>query len=137
MLKTKFVGPYYRKGTGTIGFKYEVTGTAEEIAAYKAAKGTFYREDEKTGKPLHFAANGYEGQSRELDVTETGVFVKDNRVSIVKNLIRSTSDPIDREILMDEYKGLKSAETRELMSIMENLNKVGAAQEVEAPGANL
>ena len=34
---------------------YTLTGTPEEIKAYKAAKGTYYRET-KDGKPLYFTS---------------------------------------------------------------------------------
>ena len=34
-------------------FTYSLTGTAKELAAYKLAKGTYYREDESKA-PLYF-----------------------------------------------------------------------------------
>lgn len=42
------------KNTNKSGaFTYSLTGTKEELAAYKAAKGSYYREDENK-TPLYF-----------------------------------------------------------------------------------
>ena len=44
------------KNTNKSGaFTYTLTGTDKEIAAYKAAKGSFYREDENKA-PLYFTS---------------------------------------------------------------------------------
>lgn len=62
-----------KKGTDT--FIYEVQGTAEELAAYKEAKGEYYREDEN-GKPLFFYTN-YVGERAKLIITTNGNVVPD------------------------------------------------------------
>lgn len=46
--------PYRNRTTGKVGYIYNVSGTAEEIAEYKKLKGDFYREDSVTKTPLHF-----------------------------------------------------------------------------------
>lgn len=45
--------PYRSRATGSLTFVYDVSGTPEELAAYKATKKEFYRENEAKA-PLFF-----------------------------------------------------------------------------------
>lgn len=53
---------------------YLLSGTAEELAAYKKAKGSYYMEDEKTKQPLYFT-------TRLLNST-TDYPLSDNKVNL-------------------------------------------------------
>lgn len=55
---------------------YEVSGSANDLAAYKDAQGEFYREDEKTGTPLWFTTRCV-GDSGSLIITTNGKIVPD------------------------------------------------------------
>lgn len=76
MLKGKFVRNY-RSANGNPTFVYEVSGTQEELEAYKASQGEFHRVDEGTGKPLFFTIN-YNGNSVDLIITRAGRCVVDS-----------------------------------------------------------
>jgi hypothetical protein len=52
-MKIKFLSSY-RSQKGNTTFRYEVSGTPEQIEEYKAVQGEFFREDTTTGKPLWF-----------------------------------------------------------------------------------
>ena len=62
-----------KKGNDT--FKYTVTGTPEELAALKAAKGVFYRENEN-GTPLLFFPE-YAGPACDLIITRNNNVIPD------------------------------------------------------------
>lgn len=74
-VQAKFVRSYTsQKGNKT--FVYTVSGTPEQMEAYKKSKGDFYREDEKTKEPLFFTTR-YFGEKGSLVVTSKGEFVAD------------------------------------------------------------
>lgn len=73
--KDRKPNPYISRN-GNTTFVYNVEGTPEELADYKAAKKTFYREDEKTKTPLFFSTEAL-GGSAELVKTSKGDFVAD------------------------------------------------------------
>lgn len=66
----------YRSKKGNPTFVYGITGSAEELEAYKVAQGTFYREDDATGQPLWFTTRCV-GDSGELIITTNGKVVPD------------------------------------------------------------
>ena len=66
----------YRSKNGNPTFVYEVSGSANDLAAYKDAQGEFYREDEKTGTPLWFTTRCV-GDSGSLIITTNGKIVPD------------------------------------------------------------
>lgn len=47
--------PYRKPVTGTVVFRYTITGSKEEMAEYKKIAGEFYREDENTKEVLFFS----------------------------------------------------------------------------------
>jgi hypothetical protein len=52
-LKTKYKSTH-RNDKGTVVFVHEVSGNADELAAYEAAQGEFFRKDDVSGKALFF-----------------------------------------------------------------------------------
>lgn len=66
----------YRSKNGNPTFVYEVSGSANDLAAYKEAQGEFYREDDKTGSPLWFTTRCV-GQTGNLIITTNGNIVPD------------------------------------------------------------
>jgi hypothetical protein len=57
-------------------FVYSVDGTEAELDAYKDAKGSEYREDSESGKPLWFSLN-YVGEVCPMIITTNGNVVAD------------------------------------------------------------
>lgn len=57
-------------------FVYSVEGTDVELEAYRDAKGSEYREDSDTGKPLWFSLN-YVGETCPMIITTNGNVVAD------------------------------------------------------------
>lgn len=78
-MKAKFSN-YYRKQGGRMVYVYHVTGTKEELAAYKEAQGDHYREDETSGKPLFFSPQplGKKNENISLMITPNGTVVADD-----------------------------------------------------------
>lgn len=71
MLSIKAKNNQYRKsGNGRPVFTYTVTGSAEELAAYKAAQGSNYKETEE-GEALFFSTTPL-AQGAELVANQAG-----------------------------------------------------------------
>lgn len=66
----------YRSKNGNPTFVYAVSGNANDLAAFKAAQGEFYREDETTGSPLWFTTRCV-GDNGKLIITTNGKVVPD------------------------------------------------------------
>lgn len=66
----------YRSKNGNATFVYGVTGSANDLEAYKEAQGEFYREDETTGQPLWFTTRCV-GDNGKLIITTNGKIVPD------------------------------------------------------------
>jgi hypothetical protein len=75
-MKATSIRQYRKRETGKMVFVYQVSGTPEELAAYKTAKGEHYREDKDTKAILMFS-NRYTGKSVDLIKTEKGDYVPD------------------------------------------------------------
>lgn len=75
-MKAKKVRNYRSKNTGKPVFVYEVSGTADELKAYKKAQGEFFREDDTTGAPLYFTTN-FMGNDGNLIITSKGSVAQD------------------------------------------------------------
>jgi len=67
---------YRKRETGKMVFVSTITGSVEDMAAYKTAKGDFYREDKDTKQVLMFS-NRFTGSKTPLIKTEKGEFVAD------------------------------------------------------------
>ncbi len=65
----------YRSGKGNTVFVYTVSGSKEQIEAFKAAQGDNYREDEH-GNPLWFTTRCI-GNTGTLIITSKGKVVPD------------------------------------------------------------
>lgn len=78
-------GSYRKQGTGTLVFRYKVTGSEAELQAFKDAQGEFYREDEdKT--PLWFSSRNC-GKRTELCVSSKGkIFADMSELDAAANL---------------------------------------------------
>jgi hypothetical protein len=57
-------------------FRYSVTGSAEEMAAYEKAKGKYHRVDDKTNQVLFFTTD-YIGDVIELLILSDGAVIID------------------------------------------------------------
>lgn len=67
----------YTSRNGSPTFVYHVSGTPEELAAYKTSKTTFYREDKDAANaPLFFTTSAC-GNTAKLVKTAKGEFVAD------------------------------------------------------------
>lgn len=95
-MKGKYFDMYVSQ-KGNDVFKYEVTGTPEEIAAFKAAYPVDYVREE-TGNPIFFSSVN-EGKTVELAITQktNKVFIKSNAakrgvLSAIKQASRGGND---------------------------------------------
>lgn len=75
-------------------FVYTVGGSEQELADYKSVKGSEYREDSNTGKPLWFSLN-YVGEVAPLIITTNN------------NVVADTSDMRKAQNLVNQYDFLK------------------------------
>jgi len=67
---------YVKKDTGNDVFVYVVTGTPEQLEAFKSAQGSNYRVDQKTGEILWFNSR-YVGETGKLIITSNNKVVAD------------------------------------------------------------
>lgn len=75
-MKATSIRQYRKRETGKLVFVYTITGTPEEMAAYKTSKGENYREDEATKQVLMFSTRYLEKECSMIK-TSAGVFVPD------------------------------------------------------------
>lgn len=75
-LTVKLLGTYKSKKTGTPTFRYGVSGSVEELAAFEAAQGNFHRTDDQTGQALWFTTRCI-GPKGTLIITQAGNIVPD------------------------------------------------------------
>ena len=95
-LKAKF-GGNYRSKMGNTTFRYVVTGTKKELAAYAEAQGEYYREDDD-GNPLFFTTR-YSGDNVDLIITSVGNVVVDNStVAKMESIVGQSSGLIQQEL---------------------------------------
>ena len=122
-MKAKLLKPYWSKvksgpniGKAILVSPYEVSGTPEELAAYKTAQADRYVEDKETGVPLFFSPRALPS-SIELGITRnTGkVFVMngeiDRKVQYVNQFSGAIGDKLAEILakqLMDSFGGTGS-----------------------------
>ena len=75
-MKAKKLRSYRKAGTGNVVFVYTVSGSADQIEAFKKAQGTNLKLDEKSGAPLWFTTR-YAGENCDLTITSKGVVIAD------------------------------------------------------------
>lgn len=76
-MKATFARTYVKKETGNDVFVYSVTfANEEEHNTFKAAQGSNYRVDAKTGEILYFSSR-YHGEAIDLIVTSNNKVVAD------------------------------------------------------------
>jgi hypothetical protein len=87
-MKATFKRSYVKQETGNTVFVYDVTGTKEELEAYKNAQGDKYVEDEETKTPLLFVVN-YGGKSMKLGISRKSgkVYVDNSETRAAESLI--------------------------------------------------
>jgi hypothetical protein len=98
MLTAKLSGSYRKAVTGTVVFRYNVSGTDAELKQFEDTQGDNFRLDEKTGQPLWFSTR-YSGDNVQLVITENNRVVAEN------------SDFVKIQSLVDQY----GAETAKLI----------------------
>ncbi len=99
MLKAKLASYYRSQKTGSPVFVYHVTGTAEELAAFEAAKGTYFRKDDE-GNVLHFSPRALSNNRNEvinLTITNNGNIVVDDL-----NKVLSQNEKLEDYILREQ-----------------------------------
>lgn len=75
-MKIKFMRNYRKASTGNMVYVYGVTGTPEQLEAFKKAQGENLVIDEETGMPLFFSTR-FVGESTALIITQNGKVIAD------------------------------------------------------------
>jgi hypothetical protein len=91
-MKIKFLSNYRKVETGNVVYRYAVSGTPEQLAAYAEAQGENHKIDEETGAPLWFSVR-YIGETGELGISRNGTVFAD------------TSEFDKANSLCEQYKG--------------------------------
>lgn len=78
MLQAKSNGSY-RSSKGNIVFRYLVSGSKSELAAYATAQGEHFRVDEETKKPVFFTTT-FVADNVDLMITRKGRVIVDTSV---------------------------------------------------------
>lgn len=104
MLTAKLVGNYRKKVTGTLVFRFQVNGTAEEIEQYKTIMGDNLVLDETTGKPLYFTTRYVSDNVKLLVTSENKVVVDDTEIAKLQSLVETYGADVARLILLQTPK---------------------------------
>lgn len=78
-MKARKLGSYKKIGKDNkpyTVFRYAVSGTPEQLAAYEKAQGANFRKDEQSGSPLWFTTR-YAGETCDLIITAKGQVIAD------------------------------------------------------------
>lgn len=115
MLKVKSIRTY-RSKNGNPTFVYGVEGSKEDLAAFKKAQGSYYREDESK-LPLWFTTR-YIGETGSLIVTTNGNIVPDmsefdKQASLVAQYGGNFGDVLAQSAINALKKGNKSEDSAE------------------------
>ena len=96
-LKAKFARNY-RSKKGNNVFKFIVTGSVEEIRAFKTAQGVNYREEDITKEPLFFTPI-FQGKVLTLLITPNNQVVVDNTESAaLESMIENATGIYQQEL---------------------------------------
>ena len=96
-LKAKFARNY-RSKKGNNVFKFIVTGSVDEITAYKRAQGVNYREEEITKEPLFFTPI-FQGKLLTLLITPSNQVVVDNtEMAALDSMIKNATGIYQQEL---------------------------------------
>jgi hypothetical protein len=112
MLKVKSIRSY-RSAKGNATFVYQVNGDKEGLEAFKAAQGSYYRENED-GNPLWFTTR-FIGDEGTLLVTTNGNVVPDmseydKQASLVAQYGGNFGDVLAKQALSNLSKGKNTEE---------------------------
>lgn len=112
----------YRSKAGNTTFVYNVSGTPENLEAYKLAQGDYFRVDDVTGKVLYFTTS-WNGEKLDLIITTNGKVITDTSATdkLVAVVNRSSG------ILQDKLAGLVASH------ILGGLLGTAAPAQVAAP----
>ena len=100
MLTAKLSGNYRKKITGTLVFRYQVSGTPEEIQQYSDAQGDNLVMDETTGKPLYFTTRYVSDNIKLLITSEGKVATDDTEIAKIASLVESYGPDVAKLILL-------------------------------------
>ena len=104
MLTAKLVSNYRKKVTGTLVFRFQVNGTAEEIQQYKDCMGDNLVLDNTTGKPLYFTTRYVSDNVKLLITSENKVVVDDTEVAKLQSLVQTYGPDVARLIMLQTQK---------------------------------
>lgn len=91
-MKITFLRNYRKAETGNMVYVYGVSGTPEQLEAFKEAQGDNYKVDEETGAVLWFSTR-YIGDAGQLSISRNGKVFAD------------TSEFDKANSLCEQYKG--------------------------------
>ena len=95
-MKGKFLRSYVSKAGNDV-FVYAVSGTPEQIAAFKTAQGDNIREAED-GTPLYFTTR-YSGENISLGINQKGgVFVDNSEFKKANSLVKQYGGNLGQEM---------------------------------------
>jgi hypothetical protein len=101
-LTAKLVGNYRKKVTGTLVFRYSVSGTTEEIEQYKEAIGDNLVLDDNTGKPLYFTTRYVADNIKLLITSEGKVATDDTEIAKLQSLVETYGVDVARLMMLSK-----------------------------------
>jgi hypothetical protein len=121
-MKATKEGSYKKVGTGNDVYRYIVSGTDAELAAFKAAQGDMFRETEN-GQPIWFTTNVYP------NVVELGISQKSGKV------FPNTAELDAMKNLVKQNKGLVAEALAKLVAekLLASIGRTSAATAVNTP----
>jgi hypothetical protein len=77
MLQATYIRQYRKQGSTKTTFVYKVeSSSAEELASFETAQGSYHRVDPKTGTPVWFTTR-FVGETAELIITDNNKVIAD------------------------------------------------------------
>jgi len=123
-MKAVSAGKYRQKGTGKIVYRYEITGTAEEKAAFLASKAAAHSRETgdvvvaDNGNPLYFTSR-FEGAERDASISEAGnLSLADTEATVMARLAEeqaTAGNTVMARIYAEKAADLQLAEVKEAL----------------------
>jgi len=103
-LTGKLLSSYRKKETGTVVYRYAVSGSAAEIKSYEESVGDQLKLDDSTGKPLYFTTRYVSDDIKILITAEGKAVTDDTEISKLASLVAQYGPDVARLLLMQKNK---------------------------------
>lgn len=105
MLTGKLVSSYRKKETGTVVFRYAVSGSKEDIKAFEESMGDNLKLDDESGKPIYFSTRYVSDDIKLLITSEGKVVTDDTEITKLQSLIQQYGPEVAKLLMISKNPG--------------------------------